>query len=373
MEKEKNTQQNAISDLLNDLKLSRRSFVKATAATGAALALGAGLSPDLRALAQIGKAAGADVGQWIPSTCQGCTSWCSKEVYVVDGRAIKVHGNKRSKVNGSASCPRAHLALQQVYDPDRIKVPMKRTNPKKGRGEDPKFVPISWDEALDTIARFFRFGTRGLRGFANQTDLPGDLSGDGAGISKPSLRGAGGIDNVTAQEGAAAVELEVEVAASLPRLEEAFHAAVLEDLVLEGGAAAAHVAVLHPEAAVDGLPVMEQLNPGAGAVGAAFGAEGGHRQRRNPGPGVRPVRPLQGELGQHLPLFSGGGESVLFCADLVPTSAHFPAPYIMAYDLDPVRSMDEKTGILGLSPGLSNENHATPPTSSGSQLRHWIT
>jgi glyoxylase-like metal-dependent hydrolase (beta-lactamase superfamily II) len=50
--------------------------------------------------------------------------------------------------------------------------------------------------------------------------------------------------------------------------------------------------------------------------------------------------------GQHLPLFSGGSESLLFCADLVPTSAHFPAPYIMAYDLDPVRSMDEKTGIL---------------------------
>ena len=29
---------------------------------------------------------------------------------------------------------------------------MKRTNPKKGRGEDPKFVPISWDEALGTVA-----------------------------------------------------------------------------------------------------------------------------------------------------------------------------------------------------------------------------
>jgi anaerobic selenocysteine-containing dehydrogenase len=42
--------------------------------------------------------------------------------------------------------------LQQVYDPDRIKTPMKRTNPKKGRNEDPKFVPISWDEALNTIA-----------------------------------------------------------------------------------------------------------------------------------------------------------------------------------------------------------------------------
>jgi anaerobic selenocysteine-containing dehydrogenase len=41
---------------------------------------------------------------------------------------------------------------QQVYDPDRIKVPMKRTNPAKGRGIDPKFVPISWDEALNTVA-----------------------------------------------------------------------------------------------------------------------------------------------------------------------------------------------------------------------------
>jgi anaerobic selenocysteine-containing dehydrogenase len=45
-----------------------------------------------------------------------------------------------------------HLAIQQAYDPDRLKTPMKRTNPKKGRNEDPRFVPISWDEALGTIA-----------------------------------------------------------------------------------------------------------------------------------------------------------------------------------------------------------------------------
>ena len=42
--------------------------------------------------------------------------------------------------------------LQQLYDPDRVKVPMKRTNPLKGRGVDPKFVPITWDEALDIVA-----------------------------------------------------------------------------------------------------------------------------------------------------------------------------------------------------------------------------
>ncbi len=30
---------------------------------------------------------------------------------------------------------------------------MRRTNPRKGRHEDPGFVPISWDEALDTVAK----------------------------------------------------------------------------------------------------------------------------------------------------------------------------------------------------------------------------
>ena len=113
---------------------------------------GSGLSFELKALAASTGAQGQGMGQWLPATCQGCTSWCSKQVYVIDGRAVKVRGNPHSKVNLGAGCPRPHLAIQQVYDPDRIKVPLKRTNPKKGRNEDPRFVPISWDEALNTIA-----------------------------------------------------------------------------------------------------------------------------------------------------------------------------------------------------------------------------
>ena len=74
------------------------------------------------------------------------------KVYVEDGRAIRVNGNQNCTATSGKACPKASLALQQVYDPDRIKTPMKRTNPEKGRGVDPGFVPISWDEALDTIA-----------------------------------------------------------------------------------------------------------------------------------------------------------------------------------------------------------------------------
>jgi anaerobic selenocysteine-containing dehydrogenase len=141
-----------MSEDLKDKGISRRSFLKATAAAGAAVSLGTGVVPQMKALAAASGPTGAEPGQWLPATCQGCTSWCSKQVYVVDGRAVKIRGNPHSKVNLGTGCVRSHMALQQVYDPDRIKTPMKRTNPDKGRDQDPQFVPISWDEALDTIA-----------------------------------------------------------------------------------------------------------------------------------------------------------------------------------------------------------------------------
>jgi anaerobic selenocysteine-containing dehydrogenase len=149
---QKTKRKTLMEGFLADLRMSRRSFIKASAATGAAVAAGSGLSAELKALAAAVEAQGGERGQWLPATCQGCTSWCSKQVYVIDGRAVKIRGNPHSKVNVGAGCPRPHLAIQQVYDPDRIKTPVKRTNPKKGRHEDPQFVPISWDEALNVIA-----------------------------------------------------------------------------------------------------------------------------------------------------------------------------------------------------------------------------
>lgn len=133
------------------MEIKRRDFLKLTAAAGAAATIGL---PRLNAFAShhIPVAGEAAKGEWIPSTCQGCTAWCPVEFFVQEGRICKVRGNQLSKANNGYCCPRGHLMIQQTYDPDRIKVPMKRTNPVKGRGIDPKFVPISWDEALDTLA-----------------------------------------------------------------------------------------------------------------------------------------------------------------------------------------------------------------------------
>ncbi|KKN03754.1 hypothetical protein LCGC14_1104510 [marine sediment metagenome] len=136
----------------SERELSRKDFVKGATVAAATVAVGAVVGKALRAFARAAKPAGPEPGQWKPSTCQGCTSWCAIQVYVEDGRAIKVRGNPNSKVNCGNCCSKSHLSIQQVYDPDRLKTPMKRTNPKKGRNEDPGFVPISWDEALSTIA-----------------------------------------------------------------------------------------------------------------------------------------------------------------------------------------------------------------------------
>lgn len=132
------------------MSMNRRDFIK-TSAASAAVASTVSFLPN-EAEAKTGELAyEGEAGKWVSSTCQGCTSWCPVQGLVVDGKVVKMRGNPNSP-NGGRICPRPHLALQQVYDPDRVKTPLKRTNPKKGRGIDPKFVPISWEEAIDTIA-----------------------------------------------------------------------------------------------------------------------------------------------------------------------------------------------------------------------------
>ncbi len=77
------------------------------------------------------------------------------EVEVEDGVATAVTPNFDAAgihPGGGKVCVKAYGLVQKLYNPNRVRTPMKRTNPKKGRGEDPGFVPISWDEALGLIS-----------------------------------------------------------------------------------------------------------------------------------------------------------------------------------------------------------------------------
>lgn len=49
---------------------------------------------------------------------------------------------------------------------------------------------------------------------------------------------------------------------------------------------------------------------------------------------------------QQLPKISDGKTTVLFCCDLFPTVSHLPYPYVMAYDVRPLVTIEEKKKIL---------------------------
>ena len=92
----------------------------------------------------------------VPTYCYQCVAGPDLlTVKVCDGVAKEVEPNFAAASvhpGGGKVCVKAYGLVQKTYHPDRVLQPMKRTNPKKGRGEDPGFVPISWDEALDLIS-----------------------------------------------------------------------------------------------------------------------------------------------------------------------------------------------------------------------------
>ena len=133
---------------------SRRRFMQASGAAGAAVGVGqiSGLSTLSQAQTTAPKAAGGGKTVVTKSICAQCPARCGIDVSTTDGRVHAIYGNPDHPISNGKLCPKGHLGTYILYDPDRFKGPMKRTNPNKGRDQDPKFVPISWDEALNTVA-----------------------------------------------------------------------------------------------------------------------------------------------------------------------------------------------------------------------------
>jgi len=64
-------------------------------------------------------------------------------------------------------------------------------------------------------------------------------------------------------------------------------------------------------------------------------------------PGIRCL-PTPGHVPYHQSvLVDSGGERACFLADLVPTSAHLPLPWIMGYDLEPLVTLESRRRLYG--------------------------
>lgn len=66
-----------------------------------------------------------------------------------------------------------------------------------------------------------------------------------------------------------------------------------------------------------------------------------------PAPGVSAIRAPGHTPGMCVVRLDGGdGDQGVFFADLIPTAAHVPLPWIMAYDLEPMKTLAEKESWL---------------------------
>ncbi len=54
-------------------------------------------------------------------------------------------------------------------------------------------------------------------------------------------------------------------------------------------------------------------------------------------------------VGQQIVLIRGEEQSLLYAADLIPTAAHISIPWVMAYDLYPLTTIEEKKHYLNLA------------------------
>jgi len=90
---------------------------------------------------------GIEIKKSICTICDPQTQ-CGLDLYVRNGRIIKVEGTKENPHSAGTLCAKGAAMRQYVYHEDRIKTPLKQVGPR-GSG---KFEPVSWDEALDTIA-----------------------------------------------------------------------------------------------------------------------------------------------------------------------------------------------------------------------------
>ena len=138
--------------------LSRRSFLKWSAAAGGAAAMVAG-GTHFGVMPGVGWAsdsAGGDAADdvlelW--STCNvNCGGRCPLRVHVRDGQVVRVlpdnTGDDEIGSQQVRACVRGRSIRQRVYSPDRLKKPMRRVG-ERGSGE---WEEISWDEAFDEIA-----------------------------------------------------------------------------------------------------------------------------------------------------------------------------------------------------------------------------
>ncbi len=168
--------------------MERRSFLKASAALGAAAAVTGcdSSSSDANVVPPTTVTPSEENVNW--SACLvNCGSNCPIKVFSKDGVITRIEADHETDdVYGVShhirACPRGRSLRQRTYAMDRLRTPMKQMGK---RGDKTTFVPISWEQAYAEIAEklqplapesiYLHYGTGAYYGFSSNTSTWGRL------------------------------------------------------------------------------------------------------------------------------------------------------------------------------------------------------
>ena len=95
-------------------------------------------------------------GEWIPyeevwstGVCLQCPSGCGLRIRSVNHWPVKLEGIKDYPINRGRLCPKGQSGLQVLYDPDRIRHPLRR----KGKRGEGNWEQISWEDAIHLVTQ----------------------------------------------------------------------------------------------------------------------------------------------------------------------------------------------------------------------------
>jgi anaerobic selenocysteine-containing dehydrogenase len=122
-------------------------FLKVSAAAGVGAAASSHIfEPVAHGQESVSKINGKE--DWVPTTCWIGKQDCGILARRINGRVVKLEGQPEHPRNRGKLCPKGVAQIQAMYDPNRVKAPLVRTN---GKGVPGKWRQVSWDEALTLV------------------------------------------------------------------------------------------------------------------------------------------------------------------------------------------------------------------------------
>ncbi len=129
------------------MSLSRRDFLKRTAAASAAVAAGIALSPELQAAAAQTEAK----WRWDKACCRFCGTGCGIMIATANDKIVAVKGDPAAPVNRGLNCIKGYFNAKIMYGEDRLKQPLLRLDSSGNFSKTGKFQPVSWQRAFDEM------------------------------------------------------------------------------------------------------------------------------------------------------------------------------------------------------------------------------